>query len=213
MKNTIDALVDALEAALDFDTEYPWAHRAKAAIAQARAEQAEPVAEGFDIKACRGYAHLGIGAYVLNNSNVQEPAELIISIATEGEKAGRAVGEDRANPEGHVLQPEDMVVRLRFENAAGLDALEKQLRFLREEHFQGTAPPAAPAKLEPLMEEELRTAFENWFSNQGAWPASIERHANGPYLLAATQSAWVAWFNAGPVLTAAHNAKLGGANA
>lgn len=42
MTTTIDALVEALQDALDFDTEYPWADRAKSAIAQARAEPQDP---------------------------------------------------------------------------------------------------------------------------------------------------------------------------
>lgn len=86
----------------------------------------------------RGYAHLGIGAYLINHSAAPEPAELIISVATEEEKAGRVVGDERANPNGGAIQPEVMAVRLRFENAAGLDALEQQLRYLRAEHFPET---------------------------------------------------------------------------
>lgn len=85
--------------------------------------------------AFRGYAELGAGQYLLNNSAKGEPVELIISIATEEEKAGRVVGDHRDNPDGHILQPEAMAVRLRFASVAGLDALESQLRMLREEHF------------------------------------------------------------------------------
>lgn len=84
----------------------------------------------------RGYAHLGIGAYVLNHSDVSEPPELIISIASEEQKAGRQIGEERDNPPGYTIQPEEMCVRLRFANVAGLDALEKELRKLRETHFK-----------------------------------------------------------------------------
>lgn len=83
----------------------------------------------------RGYAHLGTGQYLLNNSAKGDPAELIISIATEKEKAGRVVGDHRDNPPGSQLQPDAMAVRIRFATVAGLDALEAQLRFLREEHF------------------------------------------------------------------------------
>lgn len=90
----------------------------------------------------RGYAHLGTGNYLIDHSAVSDPAELVISIATDEEKAGRAVGEDRDNPPGKHIQPEDMAVRIRFENAAGLDALEKQLRYLREVHFPESVKPA-----------------------------------------------------------------------
>ncbi len=92
----------------------------------------------------RGYAHLGIGAYLINHSAAGNPAELVISIATEQEKAGRVVGDERPNPDGYEIQPEAIAVRLRFENVAGLDALEQRLRYLRAEHFgaQSTPKPA-----------------------------------------------------------------------
>jgi hypothetical protein len=94
-----------------------------------------------------GYARLGIGAYVINHSADDADPELVISIATEEEKSGRSVGEDRDNKEGALIQPADIAVRIAFENVAGLDALEKQLRRLRESHFQAS-PPAQP-KAEP----------------------------------------------------------------
>ncbi|OYZ19371.1 MAG: hypothetical protein B7X65_13855 [Polaromonas sp. 39-63-25] len=89
----------------------------------------------------RGYANLGTGQYILNHTG-DHPAELIISIATEEEKAGRAVGDSRNLEPRKILNPEDMCVRIRFENVAGLDALEQQLRFLREELF-ATSPVGA----------------------------------------------------------------------
>ncbi len=82
----------------------------------------------------RGYAHLGTGQYLLNNCG----DELVISLATESEKVGRTVGDTRENTPGDMIQPEDICVRIRFENVAGLDALEKQLRYLREECFPDT---------------------------------------------------------------------------
>lgn len=107
--------------------------------------KAEPmtIPDGFAlVPHYRGYARLGTGQYILNNSAPHDPAELIISVATEQEKVGRVVGDSRDNPPGKVLQPEAMAVRLRFATVAGLDALEQQLRFLREEHFPST--PSAP---------------------------------------------------------------------
>lgn len=92
----------------------------------------------------RGYANLGIGQYVLNHSAAGEPPEVIISIATEEEKAGRAIGEERDNPPGHMLQPDAMAVRLRFASPAGLAALENEIRKMRETHGWAAAP-AAPA--------------------------------------------------------------------
>ena len=83
----------------------------------------------------RGYAHLGTGQYVINHSPAGNPAELIISVATDEEKAGRVVGDTQNNPDGVLLRPEMMAVRLRFSSVAGLDALEGQLKLLREVHF------------------------------------------------------------------------------
>lgn len=83
----------------------------------------------------RGYAHLGIGAYLINHSAAGEEPELAISVATEEQKAGRVVGDLRGNEHGELVHAKDIAVRLRFENVAGLDALEQQLRFVRSVHF------------------------------------------------------------------------------
>jgi hypothetical protein len=101
----------------------------------------------------RGYAHLGTGQYLINHSAIGEPAALVISIATEEEKAGRKVGEDMPNPADKPIQPEDMAVLLRFENAAGLDALEKRLQLLRADHFPGSshALPEQPSKYDQVF--------------------------------------------------------------
>lgn len=123
-----------------------------AAVAEARA-----VPEGMVLAPhFRGYAHLGTGQYLLNHSAADEPAELVISIATDEQKAGREVGDDRGNPADAPIQPEVMAVRLRFENVAGLDALEKQLRYLRAEHFAATPSPAEQPK--PAVSFQRRPA-------------------------------------------------------
>lgn len=83
----------------------------------------------------RGYANLGTGQYLLNISNADDPPELIISIASESEKAGRTVGDLQDNQPGTVIEPEQMAVRLGFATEAGLAALEQHLRILREERF------------------------------------------------------------------------------
>jgi len=93
----------------------------------------------------RGYANLGIGAYLINHSRAGEIPELVISIATEQEKEGRVVGDERDNPPDSEVRAEDMVVRIGFANVVGLDALEAQLRWVRKVHFD-----AALADLEKL---------------------------------------------------------------
>jgi hypothetical protein len=85
----------------------------------------------------RGYANLGTGQYALNNSDAGEPAELIISIATEEEKQGRQIGDSIPNLAGAIIQPEQMAIRIRFHSVQGLEALEKQLAAVRAEHFPG----------------------------------------------------------------------------
>lgn len=113
----------------------------KKASAQPVSEPAQAVALGMVMAPeYRGYANLGTGQYIPNHTS-ELPAELIISIATDAEKSGRAVGDSRNLEPRKSLRPEDMAVRLRFGNVAGLDALEQQqqLRFLREEFFPGTA--------------------------------------------------------------------------
>lgn len=87
----------------------------------------------------RGYARLGTGQYLMNHSAAGENASFVISVATDAEKAGRVVGDERENTPGNLLQPEVMAIRIDFTSAAGLDAMENQLRKLRAEHF-----PAAP---------------------------------------------------------------------
>ncbi len=86
----------------------------------------------------RGFAHLGLGRYRLFHSRPGVDAELFIVPATPDETAGRVVGDLRDDGPDEI-PAELMAVRLRFENAAGLDALEQQLRLLRETHFP--APP------------------------------------------------------------------------
>jgi hypothetical protein len=83
----------------------------------------------------RGYANLGTGQYLMNVSAIGDSPELIISIASEEEKAGRRVGEDLPNKVGQLIYPEQMAVRLRFSSVDGLAVLERKLSELRDDHF------------------------------------------------------------------------------
>lgn len=94
----------------------------------------------------RGYAVLGIGEYLINHTPAGDPAELVISIASDADKDGRVVGDERDNLPGAMIQPEQMAVRVRFENVAGLDALEGQLRYVRGVHFPGSIKHPAVAQ-------------------------------------------------------------------
>jgi hypothetical protein len=104
----------------------------------------------------KGYALLGdparTGGYVMEHSaappDPELGAEFIIRPATEKDRdGGRQVGETRPT-DGGPIQPETMAIRIGFLNVAALDALEAQLRVLREENFpapvSGVAPVEAP---------------------------------------------------------------------
>lgn len=97
--------------------------------------------------AFRGYANLGVGAYLLEHSAESEDAELMIVPATEAEKVGRTVGDlKHFEGEREPIPAERVAVRLRFSNVAGLDALEQQLRILREVHFAGSTGQTSDAR-------------------------------------------------------------------
>lgn len=119
----------------------------------AAAPQPEPV-ESEPVPDFRGYAALGTGQYLLNACPATEDllAELVISIATEEEKAGRVIGDLKDVEPGTEIDPSSMAVRLAFFSGSGLDALEQQLRVLREESFPNTTPqPDRVAELEAAL--------------------------------------------------------------
>lgn len=120
-------------------------HEARAVLKAADAVSAGVVPEGMKlVPDWKGYALLGTGRYLLDNSDAPADAdlgaELIISLASEADRSGgRKIGERRdAGP--RTIQPEDMVIRIGFANERGLYALEDQLWLLRQEHFPGTLP-------------------------------------------------------------------------
>lgn len=141
-------------------------------LAEAVKPQGEPVGVGFVIAPhYRGYAHLGTGRYRLFHSCAGDAAELSIVPATPEEIAGRKVGDLRDDgPE--VIDAESMAVRIRFENVAGLDALEQQLRLLREVHFP--SPFAAPQpQAEPVA---WQTRYKMRNGQWSDWQTRADRH-------------------------------------
>jgi hypothetical protein len=106
----------------------------------------------------KGYALLGTGQYAINHTpGPMDPelgAELIISIATEADRANnRQVGEERdTDPNAGPIMPEQMAVRIGFLTPAALDALESQLRHLRRENFPESA---SPLPQEPKEAEQV----------------------------------------------------------
>ncbi len=82
----------------------------------------------------RGYVRFGAGAYILTVCEGDENGpELVISVATEEQKAGRTVGDLRDVVPGAEIPLDRTAVRLQFASLEGLDALEQQLAFMRDE--------------------------------------------------------------------------------
>ena len=95
------------------------------------------------------------------------PPELVIEVATHEQKEGRVVGDLRDVVPGTVITPDRMAVRLAFFSVAGLNALEQQLRILREESFQDDTDPEVVKLRENLAvaREALgncEDALQNW---------------------------------------------------
>jgi len=131
--------------------------RALRAEAERLAAQAAPTdTEMVLVPPWKGYALLGTGNYILNNSaappDPELGAEFFITFATDADKSGnRQVGETRANdPNAAPVRPEEMVLRIGFLTPQALDALEGQLRVLREENFPESV--AAQPSLAPVVQ-------------------------------------------------------------
>jgi len=121
-------------------TVLPLTASALEAVLEPSAPANAAVPEGYRlVPDWKGYALLGSGLYAINHSADFDPAlgaELIITLATEEEKAGREIGESRDYPEGRPpIQSDDMVIRIGFLSERALFALEDQLSEIRKLHF------------------------------------------------------------------------------
>ena len=52
-----------------------------------------------------------------------------------------------------------------------------------------------------MNEQDIRAAFEKWFSEGDIWPGALVRNEDGCYRLMQTQAAWVTWQAAAKCLT------------
>lgn len=112
----------------------------------------------------RGYAHLGIGRYRLFHSHADDVPELCIVPAKPEEVAGRIVG-DLRNDGPDVIDADAIAVRLQFENVAGLNALEQQLRLLREVHFPGSLSATPSPAIDVAAVREVIGDLREWGEN------------------------------------------------
>lgn len=81
---------------------------------------------------------LGEGRYVIQHSAAGHTPQIMFVHATDEDRASLEVGESRDNPPGDTIHPEQVAGRILFAGVAGLDALETQLRMLRQVHFPDT---------------------------------------------------------------------------
>jgi hypothetical protein len=142
----------------DYDlAEVVWLEATEAAL---QSPPQPPQREQSGEAVAKGYALLGSGQYILNHTLDFHPelgAELLITLATDEEKATRTVGDLADNPvPAPMIYPQDMVIRIGFINERGLFALEQQLKLLREAHFPS---PESQAAHQPLQEGEKEASL------------------------------------------------------
>lgn len=155
MTTTIDALVEALEAALDFETEYPWANRAKAALARARAEQAAP-SKYATLDNLKNWSLLAARAL----DDCHRVIETIEAESTEEENSLTELDARVYNLFNQALVMNGLLTRTQLDKATPFNRIELS-----------ATPPAAPAKLEPLDKEHLFAA----------WAASPHVHGSSSF--------------------------------
>lgn len=86
---------------------------------------------------------LGLGEYLIQTTACGEPAQIVFSQASDHDRATRTIGDLKVCGHGP-FDHSRIRGQIMFTSAAGLDALEVQLRELRKEHWPETMA-AAPA--------------------------------------------------------------------
>jgi hypothetical protein len=94
---------------------------------------------------------LGLGEYIIQTTASGEAAQIVFSQASDHDRATRTIGDLKIGEHGP-FDHSRIRGQIMFTSAAGLDALEVQLRELRKEHWPETvdAAPAAGDALELL---------------------------------------------------------------
>ena len=129
-----------------------WREQCRRQAAQLEAMHAIPAPDGAPpmpdnvlagavctVAEARGYVAFGAGVY-----RVQETREpgLVVTFRRDGEQ-GYAVGDRAPEVDLTPIPSEDIIVRLQFTSAAGLDSLESHMRSIRAEHWPETIQPHA----------------------------------------------------------------------
>lgn len=89
----------------------------------------------------RGFVAFGAGVYRIQET--QEPG-LVVTFRRDGEQH-YGIGDLAPEVDPTPIPADDIIVRLQFTSAAGLDSLEHHLRRIRAQHWPETAQAPAPA--------------------------------------------------------------------
>ena len=116
----------------------------------------QPQAGQSAVEKARGFVAFGAGAYRIQQT--QEPG-LVVTFRRDGEQA-YAVGDRAGEVDQAPIPAEDIIVRLQFTSAEGLDSLEAHLREIRAEHWAKSAQPPAPPALVPLTVPEIHALWK-----------------------------------------------------
>lgn len=124
---------------------------------------------------------LGLGEYIIQTTASGEAAQIVFSQASDHDRATRTIGDLKIGGHGP-FDHSRIRGQIMFTSAAGLDALEVQLRELRKEHWPETvavaAAPAAGDALDSQAIAALRLALKYWEDRQQRYknrsPAWVE---------------------------------------
>lgn len=137
---------------------------AQAKVNELEQQVADLKAAADIVKDCRGYAALGDGHYLLNDTCNDGVPGFIISLASEAQAAGREIG-DLQPTDGQMIEPHLIVVRMDFKTEKALDAVERQLGIVRKEYFPDSVPGYEHQR--SIMEAERNESSEAWAKARG----------------------------------------------
>lgn len=120
------------------------------------------------VQEARGFVAFGAGVYKITQTS--EPG-LVVTFHRPGEEAV-AAGERAKAPDLTPIPPEEIIVRLQFTNAAGLDSLEDHLREIRAEHWPETVPNRLTDG-RAFAEVNSMAVTDEWVSGWNAFRAAL----------------------------------------
>lgn len=113
----------------------------------------------------RGFVAFGAGVYKVTQTT--EPG-LVVTFRRDGEQ-GRAVSERAEAPDLTPIPTDDIIVKLQFTSAAGLDSLEDHLREIRAEHWPETV---GGQSAKQWLDQRKGAASKEWMAGWDACRAA-----------------------------------------